>query len=54
MPLSWYFWPQWEYQFGKYWKDSFCNDWFEHEREGDKFAITLWRYVFFHQAKAAI
>ncbi|XP_022648361.1 protein mesh-like isoform X1 [Varroa destructor] len=43
MPLAWYFWPQWEYQFGKYWKDSFCNDWFEHEREGDKFAITLWR-----------
>ncbi|OQR73326.1 extracellular domains-containing protein [Tropilaelaps mercedesae] len=43
MPLSWYFWPQWEYQFGSYWKDAFCHDWFQHEREGDKFAITVWR-----------
>ena len=43
MPLAWYFWPQWEYHYGRWWKDQFCHDWFQREREADKFAISLWR-----------
>ncbi|XP_029826722.2 protein mesh isoform X1 [Ixodes scapularis] len=43
MPLAWYFSHQWERRYGSGWKDKFCDDWFQREKNSDRFALTLWR-----------
>lgn len=43
MPLAWYFKPQWQRNFGYYYKDQFCDSWYERESQADRFAPTVWR-----------
>ena len=45
MPLSWYFKPQWERQFGANgrWKDNFCNAWAQKESHSDRFEAILFK-----------
>lgn len=45
MPLSWYFKPQWEREYGRNgrWKEHFCQDWFQREAYADLFATTVFR-----------
>jgi PREDICTED: similar to AGAP000550-PA len=45
MPLAWYFRKQWEREYGLKgkWKTHLCNEWFEKEQYGDRFATTVFR-----------
>ena len=45
MPLSWYFKPQWEREYGgnDTWKEHFCQDWSQMESHADKFTATVSR-----------
>lgn len=41
IPLSWYFKPQWENEYGEKWSEHLCNRWLIHDRQLKNFTADL-------------